>query len=137
MVQCATGLYSLTLTECLFSNELLFNIKNSSIRRLCLYDVGCFNDEQCDDLMRSPLGIQCEVLFITVKDRINIVQLINGMKNLRVLNVRSQDDKWKREDEELAKEDELVEILKNNLSKTCIITRGNTCDIRYIQLWIR
>ncbi|CAF3036485.1 unnamed protein product, partial [Rotaria sp. Silwood2] len=136
LLQQAPYLYSLTLTECLFSYAFLFNLKSSSIRRLCLYDFGCFNEEHCDSLIRSSLGIQCEELFITVQDRSNIVNLVNRMKNLRVLDVRSQDDKWQRNEDELSTDDELFQWLKDCLPKSCKITRGNTSSFSYIQLWI-
>ncbi|CAF3372560.1 unnamed protein product, partial [Rotaria sp. Silwood2] len=130
-------LYSLTLTKCLFSYSFLFNLKSSSIRRLYLYELGCFNEEHCDNLINSPLGIQCDELYITVKERSNIVNLINQMKNLRVLYIRYQEDKWKRNDNELPTQNELVKWLQDNLSKNYVITKSNTNDFSYIQCWIR
>jgi hypothetical protein len=133
-----TSLYSLTLTEGLFSNEVLFNLRSPSIRRLHLYGFGCFNDEQCSSLTRSSVGIQCEVLCITVKDRVDVLNLVSRMNKLRALNVRCQNDKWKKEnDDSSSTEDELVQWLQGCLPKTCVITRGNTNNIFFIQIWIQ
>ncbi|CAF4848721.1 unnamed protein product [Rotaria sp. Silwood1] len=137
LLQRAPCLYSLTLSECLFSYTLLFNLTSSSIRRLCLFEFGCFNEEHCESLIHSSVGIQCEELFITVQERNSIVNLVNGMKNLRVLYVRSQDDKWQRNDDDLSTEDKLIKWLKDCLSKSCIIIRGNTNGFDHIQMWIR
>ncbi len=138
LVRKSTCLYSLTLTGEIFSYEMLFNLRNSlSIRRLNLYDFGCFNEEQCEKFIVSPLGIQCEILLITVNNRNNILHLVNRMKNLRALNVRSQDDKWKRDEEELSIDDEIIIWLNDRLPTTCIIKRGYIHNRGCLQLWIR
>ncbi len=77
-----------------------------------------FNEEQCEHFVLCPLGIQCEILFITVNNRNNILHLINRMKNLRALNIQSQDDQWNRNKEELSNEDELIIWLNDRLPTT-------------------
>jgi hypothetical protein len=43
----------------------IFRYTSVSVRRLNLIDCNhCFNEEECITLTRSPLGIQCEVLYI-------------------------------------------------------------------------
>jgi hypothetical protein len=138
LVQKLTCLYSLTLTGEIFAYEVLLNLRNSSIRRLHLYDFGCFNEEQCENFISSPLGIQCEVLSITVNNRNNILHLVDRMKNLRTLNVRSHDDQWNnRDEEELSIDDELIIWLNDRLPRTCLIKRGYIHYRGCVQLWIR
>ena len=140
LVQQATILYSLTLTGEMLSKEILYDLQNSSIRRLDLCDIGCFDGEDCDKLTCCYLGIQCEVLWITVKDRRSILTLINEMANMRVLNVRLQDDQWRRDSEQLLRRDELIQWLKESLlllSSSCIVRRECMPSISHVQIWIR
>jgi hypothetical protein len=93
-----------------------------------------FNDEACFEMIYSPLGKHCEVLFIKVKKRMNILYLINSMPNLRALTVQSLDDSWQNYSSSI--EDQLVQWLKENLPSTCSIKR----DLRfmhYIRIWIQ
>ena len=109
-------------------------IKTRSIRQLNLlgYD-RWFSEEECIELSRSFLGMNCEVLFIKVKSRISILNLIKAMSHLRALIVRSKDDNWKNYS--LSVEDELVHWLQQNLSSMCSVKR----DFRFahhLRIWI-
>ena len=75
-------------------------ITSVSVRRLELqgYDYNnesrYYDENQCIQLSRSSLGIQCETLLIKVKNQRNIIDLVNNMPNLQALNVRCEDDNW-------------------------------------------
>lgn len=108
---------------------------STSIRQLDLRGCNrCFNEQECLTLINSPLGMQCEVLQISVEDRMNILDLITKMNNLRSLNVRCDDDKW---NEKLSgSDDELITWLQHRLLSTYEITR-HTLHIFNILVWIR
>ncbi|CAF1104767.1 unnamed protein product [Rotaria sordida] len=113
-------------------------ITSISVRRLDLQDYNCdFDEEQCIKLSHSPLGIQCETLLITVKNRTNILKLVNNMSNLQALNVQCLDDNWTDENDLTSSiDDELVEWLRQQLPSTCTIMR-DTFHVHDIRLWIR
>jgi hypothetical protein len=97
----------------------------------------CFDDKDCNHLYRSPLGKQCETLSIKVRNRRNILDLVNNMPNLQALNVQCKDDSWTNENDIISSiDDELVEWLRKQLPSSCMITR-DTYDIHSIRLWIR
>jgi hypothetical protein len=115
-------LYSLNI-------NCLYQLRHTSVRRLDLrrYDL-YLNDEQCHTLSRSSLGIQCEILFIKIKNRRILVDFINHMINLQTLHIQCEDDKLD--------DDEIIDWMKDYLPSTCIITRDRIfhSDIR---IWIR
>jgi hypothetical protein len=118
-------------------------ITSASVRELDLQgfnydnDWRCFDEEQCSQLSRSPLGLQCETLLITVKYRRNIIQLVTNMPNLRALNVQCQDDTWPdKKHFGAAIRDIVVEWLHEQLPTTCTITRDSYL-IHDIRIWIR
>lgn len=120
-------------------------LKNAtkSIRKLNLqgYAYGknwfYFDDEQCHQLSASSIGFQCETLLIRVKNRRNILDIVNGMHNLRALNVRCEDDLRTYQTNILpSTEDEYLEWLRLQLPSSIIITR-ETHNIHTIRLWIR
>ncbi|CAF4440895.1 unnamed protein product, partial [Rotaria sp. Silwood2] len=45
------------------------------------------NSEECNTFIHSPLAMQCEKLLIKVKNRESILDLVNGMGNLRILHI--------------------------------------------------
>jgi len=96
-----------------------------------------YNAEQCLELSGCALGKQCQTLLIKVKNRRNILDLVNNMPNLQALNVRCEDDRWISGNNIVSSiDDELLTWLREQLPSTCIITRDThlTHDIR---LWIR
>jgi hypothetical protein len=117
------NLHSLTFFSWSIQNIFPFELTNSSIRQLDLRGPNLFyNNQQCKQLSYSSIGQQCEILFIYVKQRTDILNLINNMKNLRVLIVKC------------SKENEnLIEWLEQYLPLTCAISNSND----EIRLWIR
>jgi hypothetical protein len=141
----ASHLYSLSFgmwsSSCL--QVPLMENTSQSIRKLNLQDYACeknwryFDDKQCIQLSRSPLGIQCEILLIKVKNRKNIIDLVNSMPNLQALNVRCEDDDWTNQNNTISStQDELVDWLRDHLPSSCMITR-HTYHVHDIRLWIR
>jgi hypothetical protein len=82
------------------SEAPLTGLYSASVRQLDLIrftfndQIYHFDEKEILQLSRSPLGIQCEFLSITVKKRNNILDLINNMKNLRSLYIHSIDHYW-------------------------------------------
>jgi hypothetical protein len=111
---------------------LVSELRSISIRRLDLRGyTEYFNDKQCTILSRSLLGIQCEILFINIKNRNILIDLINNMIHLRTLIIRCEDDKF---DE--IKQDEFIIWLKDHLPAMYVISRDLV--FRYdIRIWIR
>jgi hypothetical protein len=111
---------------------LVSELRSLSIRRLDLRGyTEYFNDKQCTILSRSLLGIQCEILFINIKNRNILIDLINNMIHLRTLIIRCEDDKF---DE--IKQDEFIIWLKDHLPAMYVISRDLV--FRYdIRIWIR
>ena len=112
-------------------------ITSVSIRRLNLqgdpyyYYEWLVGEDQYIQLSRSPLGKQCETLLINVRNRRNVLDLVNNIPNLQALNVRCGDVfRWSDEN------DELVEWLHQLLPSTCTIMR-HAYSAGNIQLWIR
>jgi hypothetical protein len=68
------------------------------------------NRTQCDILINSSLGCQCQVLLINVKNRMNNLQLIQSISHLR--------------------------SLQYHLPSTCSIAR-DLDKISQIRLWIK
>lgn len=141
----ASHLYSLSVGRWSLTGLQVPLMENTSqsIRRLNLQNYvrgknsRYFDDEQCRKLIHSPLGKQCEMLLIKVKNRRNIIDLVNYMSNLRALNVRCEDDDWTNENQRiLSPQDELVEWLRDCLPSSCLVTR-DTYHSQDVRLWIR
>ncbi|CAF3884872.1 unnamed protein product [Rotaria sp. Silwood1] len=126
----------------------LFKYNNASVRQLYLQKYNYrFNEEECDTLTHSQLGVQCEILSIQVKNRESIIILVNNMINLRTLHIQCEDDEYSKylslienvnESHQTNKtnKDELIQWLKDNLSSTYLISRDPK-SINCIRLWIR
>ncbi|UJR19864.1 hypothetical protein I4U23_022997 [Adineta vaga] len=124
-----------------------YQYSNKSIRQLHLQDVErSYDNEQCASLIHSPLANQCEVLSISITNRMNLLDLIQKMTNLRALNVICQDDTWEINKDNLTSSstDELIQWLIEHLPSTCVITRHNhsiqnnqQISFRPIHVWIR
>ncbi|CAF3695447.1 unnamed protein product [Rotaria sp. Silwood1] len=124
-------LYSLSFTSCLLQMPPL-ELRNRSIRRLDLRGYNqYFNNEQCILLSQSLLGIQCEILFIKIKNYQILLDMLNNMINLRTLIIQCENDQFNE-----TNNDELIIWLKDHLPSTCIISR----DLIFhsdIRIWIR
>jgi hypothetical protein len=90
------------------------------------------DSEQCINLARSSLGIQCQVLLIRIQNFMNILDLINNMNNLRALNIECRDDEWHAVPLE---RDALIKWLERTLPPTYMIRRDVNCK-EIIRLWI-
>jgi len=132
LINRSSHLCSLTFFSWSSQNIFPFEIKNSSIRQLDLRGPNSvYNYQQCIDLIRSSIGKQCEVLLINVEQRINIIDLINNMKNLRALIVKcSKKIQTSKEDENL------IQWLEQRLPSTYTISNSTDMD-DYVRLWIR
>jgi hypothetical protein len=114
----------------------LMTLTSLSVCRLDL-EKYVYDNEQCVQLIRSPLGRQCETLLIQVKDHRNIVNLVNNMSHLQVLKVQCRDDNWPQENHwEPIIDDEIVEWLREQLPSSCTIMRGLHFP-KSVLLWIR
>ncbi|CAF1347875.1 unnamed protein product [Rotaria sordida] len=130
-------LYSLKLISDQTLNPGLFHLTSKSIYRLDLIKFSLngsdyFNDEDCNKLIDSPLGLQCEVLFIRINNRTNILHLIKKMSNLRLLVFECKGD---RQNSSSTINDELVQWLKNRFLSIHSIIRDRS-NPSYIQVWI-
>lgn len=110
-------------------------LKTQMIRRVNLRSYDCwFNDDECAQISDSSLGKYCEILFIKVQNRMNILYLINSMPRLRTLIIQSRDDNWSNYSS--SSEVGYVQWLQENLPLTCSIQR----DLRLghcIRIWIQ
>ncbi|CAF4052393.1 unnamed protein product [Adineta steineri] len=140
----ASRLYSLVFSTWARSDSdaPLTGLCSNSVRRLDLIRLNFngqiyhFGEKECIELSRLPLGIQCEVLIITVKNRKNILHLINNMKNLRSLYVHSIDHYWPKNGSVSSAMDELVQWLYEQLPSTSTVTKSQI-DSFGIHIWIR
>jgi hypothetical protein len=109
----------------------------------------CFNEEECILSSRSPLGVQCEVLFIEVNNCQTIIHLVKNMIKRRVLNVRCDNGmncknlkmKTAAEYDECHKRarlmmDQLVQWLQDHLLSTYMILNDPHYDSNVISIWI-
>jgi hypothetical protein len=94
LISRAPRLLSLTFRYRKFSSTILFQITSISIRQLYLSFDRTYDSAYCLGLISSPLGRQCELLSIRVKDRTSVLDLLNTMPQLRALCVRCDDDEW-------------------------------------------
>ncbi|UJR32775.1 hypothetical protein I4U23_020235 [Adineta vaga] len=132
LCQKASQLRSLKLLSSFTQHNFLFNIDHSTIRELNLQGPDIvYNQEQCDKLAYSSLGQQCQILFITVAKRTNIIDLVNNMKHLRSLIVRCIEENSIQTDDE-----NLIEWLRQQLPITCSISKSKEVH-NNIRLWIR
>ena len=136
----APHLYRLTIQYDCSIQSIFDRWRSSSIRRLALLPSStdesdlAFDEADCWALYSTPLGRQCEVLSIHVKQRLTIVQLIKRMPCLRLLTVRCYDttfDIWQSS----SAHDELIDWLRSHCPSTCRISR-NTTTASDIDLWI-
>lgn len=125
-------LHSLSFSSVTFLSMSIFELRNSSIRRIDLREYHhYFSDEECNILSRSLLPTQCEFLSINIQNHTIVIDLIANMINLRALNIQCANDKLNE-----AERNELTVWLKNHLPSTCIISTDVTFH-NDIRIWIR
>jgi hypothetical protein len=132
----ATRLHSLSISqhESIPLQSSIFKYRNASIRELNLRHINhYFNEDDCIQLSRSPLGVQCEVLSILVHNYESIITLVKHMPQIRSLNVRSQNEQYTTFIDD--NNDECIQWLKNHLPPTSVVIRDpkQACDIL---IWI-
>ena len=114
----------------------LFEHENRSVRELHLnHQNFYFNEDECLRLTRSPLGVQCEVLSIYVKNRQSILHLIISIPKLRSLSVTCADDTYQEGSQSEKDNTELITWLTQRLSSTYVIVRDPSIDT-IILIWI-
>jgi hypothetical protein len=91
----ASNLYSLIVKSKSPLENFFFQLKNSSIRRLD-FDEICqsFSSIDCQLLVNSSIGYQCQVLFLIIENSNDIIYLIEKLINLRKLIFTCKDDRW-------------------------------------------
>ncbi|CAF2675692.1 unnamed protein product, partial [Rotaria sp. Silwood2] len=109
----------------------LFQYTSKSVHVLDLQNCNySFNEEECMKLCHSPLGIQCEILSINVKNRESINIFVKYMTNLRALHIKYEDKTFNQRstseenandefrDENIDDSDELIHWLEDHLLST-------------------
>ncbi len=137
----APHLYSLSLYQVLFHKSTIHKLTSTSIRRLELTSIfstdrGFLSTVECCNLIKSPLGRQCEVLMLRVKHRSDILQLVKKMFNLRSLIVQCKDDVRVCGRSIFSTHGELLKWLQRRLPSVYSITRDVNAT-NNIRLWIR
>ncbi|CAF3981790.1 unnamed protein product [Rotaria sordida] len=126
----------------------LFKYTNKSVRELNLQNYNySFDEEECMRLCHSPLGIQCQILFIHVKNRQSIIILVKNMINLQVLHIKCNDEMFNKQstsnennneqfyDENIENKDDLIQWLKDHLPSTCLVVK-DLHSTSLIRIWI-
>jgi hypothetical protein len=137
LINLSTHLYSLRIYCSFDLKNSIIQLKSSSIHRLNLIQKchkAYFNNDECTNLACSPLGQQCEVLLIKIENRINILELIQTMTNLRSFSFQCRDDLWVPQNS-TSVEDEFLQWLRLSLPSTYLINRDKN-EISKIRIWI-
>ncbi|CAF0744033.1 unnamed protein product [Adineta ricciae] len=110
------NLYSLTMAI-----KHVFQLVHTSIRRL---DLRCsdfyLDNRQCLSLSRSVLGSQCEILHIYLFNGITVFELVESMKQLRLLTIESLYGEHLDEND-----DSFLSSLRSQLSPPFVIKRDD------------
>ncbi|CAF0841534.1 unnamed protein product [Rotaria sordida] len=111
----------------------LFKYSKTSVRELSLDKCQhYFNEEECNLLSPSSLGVQCEVLFILVDNREFIINLVKNMVSLRILIIVWNDERNSKDlrltnindeyhNRKTQISNQLVQWLKNHLPWTYVV----------------
>ena len=112
----------------------VFQLSSKTIRRLTIikqvYSYNPFTRKECFALCESNLGRQCEVLVVEVEDPLGMMDLIQGLPNLRLLNLRCTEE-MKR----ASTDTELVRWLDRHMSSTHTVI-SYLSNSSLIQIWI-
>jgi hypothetical protein len=120
----------------------LFKLTSPSICEIYLQKSNHrFNEKESLTLSHSPLGLQCEILSIKVKNRQSIIILVQNMAKLKALYSQFEDDEYSKhrsltQNANISTKDHLIQWLKDNLSSTYFISRySDSCNC--IKIWIQ
>ncbi|CAF3735035.1 unnamed protein product [Rotaria sp. Silwood1] len=126
----------------------IFQYTSKSVRVLDLRNCNySFNEEECMKLCHSPLGIQCKILSINVKNRESINIFVKYMTNLRALHITCEDEMFNKRstseenandefcDENIDNSDELIRWLEDHLPSTCLVGRDPHSH-SFIRIWL-
>lgn len=135
----APRLVSLKLHSLTGLEEKLCSLHSPSIRRLDLVDtrfhqLKYLTKNDCNHLIRSPLGRQCEVLVIRVKHRQSMLDLIERMANLRWLTVECEHQQLSHEHSS-SPTNAPIQWLRDQLPATYVIHEDPNNRFA-IQVWI-
>jgi hypothetical protein len=140
MINTAPYLYSLTVDEHTALQLGKLKLTTNSIRRVhCLASAGTFaayfDTRECSTFIHSTLGHQCEVFFVKVAHRSNIIELVNGISHLRSLICRCKQDRYRSHWSSPRGNDELIEWLQDQVSSNCSISR-DPWFFQQLRFWI-
>lgn len=117
----------------------IFEYIHGSIRELDMLQYSLYlNEEQCITLCHSSIGSKCEILHIQVDKLESIIYLVSNMNNLRSLTVRYKEPiciLQETNNENVLKDDDIVQWLKERLPSNCFISK-TTIYSPTIHLWI-
>jgi hypothetical protein len=112
----------------------MFTLNFPSIRRLDLFNlVEYLNSDQCNELSRSSLITQCEVLLIKIENDMCLLPVLKNMHHLRALKIQCQNDNWTRD--RPVTDDTIIGTLRGYLPSTAEIGRDPKFEY-YIRAWI-
>ncbi|CAF4129935.1 unnamed protein product, partial [Adineta steineri] len=118
-----------------------FNINSKSIQGLEFFQNSefrfrYFNSEECAILANTAFASQCKFLAIDVKNRRDIIALVNAMPNLQALSILCEDNK-KNQHQPIEENDSLIQWLHDHLllPYTYSITRKGYTNVPLINLW--
>jgi hypothetical protein len=138
----APRLHSLTIQLWSHSEAPVIKNTSASLRRLDLrqysrekYDLSV-NEKSRETFIHSPLGMQCAELLIEVQNRETILDLVNGMRNLRFLLIDFyfSADKFYPCQTYSEESQRLIEWLQINLHPTCTISKSIYNSLIWIYL---
>ncbi|CAF5218528.1 unnamed protein product, partial [Rotaria magnacalcarata] len=120
-------LYSVKLAHLKNLSMQFFTVTSPSIRKLNLIaksksSIRYFTRNECSVLVHASLILQCEVLLIGIKERSDIIELMNAIPNLRSFVCHCNDDEYNVWSSS-STNDEFIEWLQNRLSSKYLISR--------------
>lgn len=121
-------LHSFTYFSWSMKNIFPFELKNTSIRQVDIRGANLFyNHQQCQQFIHSSIGQQCEILWINLEQHIDILDLIQQIRNLRVLIVKCR---------RVKENENLIQCLEQSLPSTCAISNSFETNDNEVRLWI-
>ncbi|CAF1140865.1 unnamed protein product, partial [Adineta ricciae] len=113
------------------TQQPIFRLAHAKVRELDLRFISNFLiADQCAALYRSPLGQQCEVLYVRIEKKSVVPELIHNMANLRVLTILLEVNISTG-----TYGDVIIQWLREHLPPTCLINRDPQFTAE-IHIWI-